>query len=129
MIPSRFHKIDDQEGKMKSINVARPPPLNINNDSHAIYKPTAGRNEPSVSNHQSRRHPVIIYTHSPKVINIKPHDFMDVVQRLTGLSSSTHSSDVNHDMQPTCFFKGKKIGLCSAHGLSSGFAVDGAEAA
>nr|GMC69489.1 VQ motif-containing protein 20-like [Ipomoea batatas] len=32
------------------------------------------------------RHPVIIYTHSPKVIHTQPKDFMALVQKLTGFS-------------------------------------------
>jgi hypothetical protein len=42
------------------------------------------------SNKPQQRHPVIIYTHSPKVIHTHPKDFMALVQKLTGLS---HSED------------------------------------
>ncbi|RVW24449.1 Protein MKS1 [Vitis vinifera] len=36
--------------------------------------------------------PVIIYTVSPKIIHTQPSEFMTLVQRLTGLSSSSSSS-------------------------------------
>ncbi|WCJ24507.1 VQ motif-containing protein [Euphorbia peplus] len=57
------------------LNGPRPCALKLNRESHLIHKP-------------KRNHPVIIYTHSPKVIHAAPTDFMALVQRLTGLSSS-----------------------------------------
>ncbi|EYU40762.1 hypothetical protein MIMGU_mgv1a020379mg, partial [Erythranthe guttata] len=57
------------------INGSRPSPLRINKDSHAIHK------IPS-----KRQQPVIIYTHSPKVIHAQARDFMAMVQKLTGKS-------------------------------------------
>lgn len=71
--------------------------LKINKDSHFIKK------SPSMSSSSSspmsngvaaattkpqQRHPVIIYTHSPKIIQTHPRDFMALVQKLTGLSKS-----------------------------------------
>lgn len=47
------------------------PPLKINRDSCHIKKP---------SFEQQQRHPVIIYTHSPKIIRTHPRDFMALVQ-------------------------------------------------
>nr|XP_009777974.1 PREDICTED: protein MKS1-like [Nicotiana sylvestris] len=55
------------------------PPLKINRDSCHIKKP---------SFEQQQRHPVIIYTHSPKIIRTHPRDFMALVQKLTGFSRS-----------------------------------------
>ncbi|XP_055826551.1 nuclear speckle RNA-binding protein B [Solanum dulcamara] len=71
----------------------RPPisPLKINKDSCYIKK--------SQHQHQQRHHPVIIYTHSPKIIHTNPCDFMSLVQKLTGLSSHHHpnsDSDTNY---------------------------------
>ncbi|KAJ4713404.1 putative VQ motif-containing protein [Melia azedarach] len=57
------------------------PPLKINKDSHFIKK-SSSLSPPS------HRHPVIIYTHSPKIIHTHPRDFMALVQKLTGLSRS-----------------------------------------
>ncbi|KMT11167.1 hypothetical protein BVRB_5g110970 [Beta vulgaris subsp. vulgaris] len=37
-------------------------------------------------NQQQQRGPVIIYTHSPKIIHTNPRDFMSLVQKLTGMS-------------------------------------------
>ncbi|KAM1398314.1 hypothetical protein ACFX2I_015778 [Malus domestica] len=81
-----------------------PPPLKINKDSHSIKKSSpssssgspsssASSSTPSLMNAvagakpaQQQRHPVIIYTHSPKIIHTHPRDFMALVQKLTGRS-------------------------------------------
>ncbi|KAK1298059.1 hypothetical protein QJS10_CPB14g00349 [Acorus calamus] len=75
----------------------KPPPLRINKDSHAIQKSSSSSASTgstvtvaSSSNAPKppQRHPVIIYTHSPKVIHTHPRDFMALVQKLTGFSRS-----------------------------------------
>lgn len=70
----------------------RPTPLRIHKDSHKIKKPPIAPqlsqpNQPQ----QPPRLPVIIYTVSPKVIHTNPSDFMNLVQRLTGLPRSNSS--------------------------------------
>lgn len=70
----------------------RPTPLRIHKDSHKIKKPPIAPplsqpNQPQ----QPPRQPVIIYTVSPKVIHTNPSDFMNLVQRLTGLPRSNSS--------------------------------------
>ncbi|XP_052179774.1 VQ motif-containing protein 20-like [Diospyros lotus] len=72
--------------------------LKINKDSHLIKKSSSSSPLPPSSSsssatssakpQQQRHHPVIIYTHSPKVIHTHPRDFMALVQKLTGLSRS-----------------------------------------
>ncbi|KAL2318344.1 hypothetical protein Fmac_032220 [Flemingia macrophylla] len=70
----------------------RPTPLRINKDSHKIKKPPVA---PAPAQQQAPpRLPVIIYTVSPKVIHTTPSDFMSLVQRLTGSSSSSYSNQV-----------------------------------
>lgn len=74
---------------MKELQGLRPPPLKICRESHKIRKPA-----PPVSAVPSmpiikRSQPVIIYMHSPKVIHAEVQDFMTLVQRLTGSSSSS----------------------------------------
>ena len=65
----------------------RPTPLKVRKDSHKIRKP------PVVPQPQAQHPPpVIIYTVSPKIIHTQPSEFMTLVQRLTGLSSSSSSS-------------------------------------
>ena len=78
MSPTKFQ---DEQNPRKEINFPRPSPLKINKDSHFINK------QPSAAKHQ-QQHPVIIYTHSPKIIHTQARDFMALVQKLTGLSSS-----------------------------------------
>ncbi|KAI3947878.1 hypothetical protein MKX01_034543 [Papaver californicum] len=75
----------------------RPTPLKIRKDSHKIKKPPMA---PQLQNQQQQsyqqpgnsqqRPPVIIYTVSPKVIHTDPNDFMKLVQRLTGPSSTSY---------------------------------------
>ncbi|XP_004290549.1 PREDICTED: protein MKS1 [Fragaria vesca subsp. vesca] len=85
----------------------RPAPLKIHKDSHKIKKPPVVP-QPSQANqpHQPPRQPVIIYTVSPKIIHTNPSDFMNLVQRLTGLppsnsSASCSSSSPRNDHQNT----------------------------
>ncbi|WCJ43405.1 VQ motif-containing protein [Euphorbia peplus] len=78
----------------------RPPALKVRKDSHKIRKPPMAppqqpHNHPHHHHHHSQppRPPVIIYTVSPKVIHTNPSDFMNLVQRLTGPSSSTSTAN------------------------------------
>ncbi|CAN6300031.1 unnamed protein product [Urochloa humidicola] len=92
---------------------ARHAAFKVHRDSHTIHKaaatspPSSSSTNSSVSSSSpnSRRpppapalrhkpppppqmqQPVIIYTHSPKVIRTNPRDFMSIVQKLTGLDS------------------------------------------
>ncbi|XP_004512918.1 VQ motif-containing protein 20 [Cicer arietinum] len=112
MKPSQFHakkEITSTTITTKSnINGMLPPHLKINKDSHFIKKSLSTSSQPSSSSSSSSstssslangmgasnkppqqpRHPVIIYTHSPRVIHTHPRDFMTLVQKLTGLSRS-----------------------------------------
>ncbi|KAH7852369.1 hypothetical protein Vadar_024017 [Vaccinium darrowii] len=66
-----------------------PSPLKINKDSHFIKKPpTSPPPATSSAAKPPHRQPVIIYTHSPKIIHTHPRDFMALVQKLTGQSPS-----------------------------------------
>ncbi|KAM7257467.1 hypothetical protein ACFE04_013208 [Oxalis oulophora] len=67
----------------------RPTPLKVSKDSHKINK------KPPIPPQQQIRPPVIIYTVSPKVIHTSPGHFMDLVQRLTGLSGTSSSNPTN----------------------------------
>ena len=56
----------------------------ITSSSHHHHRPApAPQPQPPIRQQQ----PVIIYTHSPKVIRTNPRDFMSIVQKLTGLDS------------------------------------------
>lgn len=68
----------------KELQGPRPAPLKIHKDSHKIRKPPVAPQPPAYP----PRQPVIIYTVSPKIIHTNPSEFMDLVQRLTGLSSA-----------------------------------------
>ncbi|MFS7993257.1 putative VQ motif-containing protein/18/20/21/25 [Helianthus anomalus] len=64
-----------------TINGPRPTPLKLKQESHTIHK--HHQQQP-----QMTRKPIIIYMRSPNVIHTEPHDFMALVQKLTGKSSS-----------------------------------------
>ncbi|KAF5750614.1 protein MKS1-like [Tripterygium wilfordii] len=49
----------------------RPAPLMINKEC-------------STKSNKQQPDPVIVYLRSPEIIQVKPEEFMDVVQRLTG---------------------------------------------
>lgn len=75
----------------------RPSPLSVSRDSHKIRKPPL---PPPHAVHpaavpRQQQQPLIIYSVSPKVINVPVDDFMKVVQRLTGPSSPSRSGDVS----------------------------------
>lgn len=84
----------------KEINGPRPSPLKIHKDSHQIQKqPTTAAG----GAHQPRQHqyPIIIYTHSPKVIHTKAGDFMALVQKLTGLSHPLEEDKEEYNARKT----------------------------
>ncbi|XP_022150646.1 VQ motif-containing protein 8, chloroplastic [Momordica charantia] len=80
--------------KSCDINGPRPSPLLIHKHSRLIRKPPP-----------QLRQPLIIYTHSPKIIHTQPKDFMALVQRLTGFTppppphadDSDRNNNVNFD--------------------------------
>lgn len=113
MSPQQQQLHGKRDNQNQSINNGNkllcPPPLKINKDSHLIRKSSSSSNTSSPSSSSSstnslvngvaaaaaaasikppQRHPVIIYTHSPKIIHTHPRDFMALVQKLTGMSRS-----------------------------------------
>ncbi|CAM8919361.1 unnamed protein product [Rhodiola kirilowii] len=101
-----------RSNKEYKINGVRPTALQLHKSSHVIHKSSASSSSsvstacsytsPSNKNHQ-RNGPVIIYTHSPKVIHTQPRDFMALVQKLTGLSASfeqTHQREMAPPIMP-----------------------------
>ncbi|CAI9096184.1 OLC1v1032269C1 [Oldenlandia corymbosa var. corymbosa] len=83
--------------RVNVLNGPRPSPLRLHKDSHVIHKPKL--NPP-------RKQPVIIYTHSPKIIHTKPKDFMALVQKLTGFTRP--DNDDHHDDE----YSNKKSDKC-----------------
>ncbi|KAL9375040.1 hypothetical protein Peur_031919 [Populus x canadensis] len=90
MSPANLH-----DHKAKTKDMYPPPPLKVSKDSHIIKKSFPSPPSSSSSSASSlavtgpiKPHPVIIYTHSPKIIHTNPKDFMALVQKLTGLSQS-----------------------------------------
>lgn len=104
-----YQRMNSRAPAMKELQGPRPPPLKISRESHKIRK--AAPRVPSVPSNPiiNRTQPVIIYMHSPKVIHAEVKDFMTLVQRLTGRSSSsdtrsscgTKSENLTADHDPT----------------------------
>uniref|UniRef100_A0A5B6ZVC6 VQ domain-containing protein n=1 Tax=Davidia involucrata TaxID=16924 RepID=A0A5B6ZVC6_DAVIN len=85
----------------KELQGPRPSPLRVSKDSHKIRKPPVAPQPfhpqappppphppPGQEATTQNRQPVIIYAVTPKVIHATVSDFMSLVQRLTGPSSS-----------------------------------------
>ncbi|KAK7247558.1 hypothetical protein RIF29_42443 [Crotalaria pallida] len=86
--------------KELQIQGPRPPPLRVNKESHKIRKPPL---PPPAAHHPlppEHRQPVIIYSVSPKVINVTVDDFMNTVQRLTGPSPGEEPAQRSGDVSP-----------------------------
>ena len=88
----------------KELQGPRPPALKIRKDSLKIRKPPVAprpfQQQPQNQPPTQPRPPVIIYTVSPKVIHTNPNDFMTLVQRLTGSSSTSTSSSTSASSNP-----------------------------
>ncbi|KAE8789786.1 protein MKS1-like [Hordeum vulgare] len=76
---------------------ASSPPSSSSTNSSVSSSPGVGQHRPAPrpkQQQQQQQQPVIIYTHSPKVIRTSPRDFMSIVQKLTGLESAAAASAV-----------------------------------
>ncbi|KAL6007489.1 hypothetical protein ACLOJK_032987 [Asimina triloba] len=105
MSPSQ---VTDDQHVRREMTGPRPTPLKINKESHLIHKPSSSSSSSSstsslantaaasASASKQHRHPVIIYTHSPKIIHTQARDFMALVQKLTGLSRSDEDPPALH---------------------------------
>ncbi|XP_022738942.1 VQ motif-containing protein 20 [Durio zibethinus] len=109
MSPAQFHDHHRHAKKESTSNIGNgglcPPPLKVSKDSHLIKKSSSSSSSSSAASSlgvtgsakpQQQRHPVIIYTHSPKVIHTHPKDFMALVQKLTGLSRNENDHHNHH---------------------------------
>lgn len=102
MSPAKFNEDDlHHNSRRGEINGQRPPLLKINKGSHFIHKASSTSSMSSSVScvapmaRQQQRQPVIIYTHSPKIIHTQARDFMALVQKLTGASPSRSDDDIN----------------------------------
>ncbi|KAK8504378.1 hypothetical protein V6N13_025055 [Hibiscus sabdariffa] len=78
----------------------RPSPLKVSDSSSMIKKPSHNNIRNRIVGGSSKVvNPVVIYLRSPKIIHVRPDEFMSLVQRLTGKDSfSMHES---HNRQPS----------------------------
>nr|XP_051230372.1 protein MKS1-like [Lolium perenne] len=59
----------------------RPKALKVSSSPSPTSRPSTKKNSAS----DGGAAPVIVYEHTPKVVHARPHEFMTVVQRLTGM--------------------------------------------
>ena len=82
----------------------RPPPLRVRKESHKIRKPPLpphiSANPLAMAEAGQQPQPVIIFSVSPKVINVTVSDFMSVVQRLTGPTAADELPLGSGDVSP-----------------------------
>ncbi|CAH8302144.1 unnamed protein product [Eruca vesicaria subsp. sativa] len=97
----------DQQNQKRQLQICgpRPSPLSVHKDSHKIKKPPKHPAPPPPQHNQAPvyapREPVVIYAVSPKVVHTTASDFMNVVQRLTGISAGVfHESGNGGDVSP-----------------------------
>ncbi|CAH8389967.1 unnamed protein product [Eruca vesicaria subsp. sativa] len=91
--------MDNKSPRSKEILGPRPTPLKIHKESHKIIKKPPLAPQPRLQPPQLHeqepsqllppRGPVIIYAVSPKIIHTHPNNFMTLVQRLTGKTSTS----------------------------------------
>ncbi|KAJ0249150.1 Protein MKS1 [Hirschfeldia incana] len=98
----------DQQTPKRQLPICgpRPSPLSVSKDSHKIKKPPRHPAQPPQHRGDqappyAAREPVVIYAVSPKVVHTTASDFMNVVQRLTGISSEVFLESRNDgDVSP-----------------------------
>ncbi|KAL4272828.1 hypothetical protein GQ457_13G011920 [Hibiscus cannabinus] len=81
----------------------RPSPLKVSNSSSMIKKSSHNniRNRISSSSSSKVINPVVIYLRSPKIIHVRPEEFMSLVQRLTGKDSLLRDESCNRPPSST----------------------------
>ncbi|KAK9170229.1 hypothetical protein Syun_002369 [Stephania yunnanensis] len=70
----------------------RPPPLKLCKDSFKINKKHNKSNNNNNNNNPPRHEPVVIHIKSPETIHVRPQDFMNMVQQLTGKPAAALAS-------------------------------------
>lgn len=74
----------------------RPSPLQVSHCSSMIKKASHGNVGNRMNSSSSKViNPVVIYLRSPKIIHVRPEEFMSLVQRLTGKDSSSRDESCN----------------------------------
>ncbi|KAL1221581.1 Protein MKS1 [Cardamine amara subsp. amara] len=95
----------DQQNQKRQLQICgpRPSPLSVHKDSHKIKKPPKHPAPPPDRDQAppyAPREPVVIYAVSPKVVHATKSEFMNVVQRLTGISSGFFLESGGGDVSP-----------------------------
>ncbi|KAK8490960.1 hypothetical protein V6N13_126132 [Hibiscus sabdariffa] len=105
----------------------RPSPLKVSDSSSMIKKPWHNNIRNRIVGGSSKVvNPVVIYLRSPKIIHVRPDEFMSLVQRLTGKDSFSMHESHNRQPSPTsCDMVGEDESMAVAkRSLSSGSVFD-----
>ncbi|XWS56109.1 hypothetical protein CRYUN_Cryun09bG0058100 [Craigia yunnanensis] len=81
--------------RRRELQGLRPSPLRVSSSSSTIKKSSDNPN-------QSKVNPVVIYLRSPKIIHVRPEEFMSLVQRLTGKDSMNESYNPSSPSSSSC---------------------------
>ncbi|OMO68664.1 VQ motif-containing protein [Corchorus olitorius] len=93
---------------IRELQGPRPTPLKVSNTSSKIIKKSSTTSHQAPKNIRSKNiiDPVVIYLRSPKIIHVRPEEFMSLVQRLTGKDSTTatttdHIHQISYPSSPS----------------------------
>ncbi|KAK4784498.1 hypothetical protein SAY86_018866 [Trapa natans] len=80
----RNHRVSGTETAVVQIQDRRPAALDLNRSSTIANEQAARQRD--------RCSPVVVYLQSPKVVHVRPEEFMEMVQQLTGNRSARYSN-------------------------------------
>ncbi|XAR63919.1 hypothetical protein NMG60_11024071 [Bertholletia excelsa] len=94
MSPSQFQECHQAKREInlkihKNYHFVKKSPSSSSSSSSSSTSSSAVPAASTTTKQTQQRQPVIIYTHSPKIIHADPRDFKSLVQRLTGLNSNS----------------------------------------
>lgn len=130
--------------RRKELQGSRPSALKIRRDSQKVRNPRVAVPAIPPTPLSSRSQPVIVYLQSPRIIHAQVQDFMSLVQRLTGKSSSsdtlsdsietenltsgTHDSTIHQASTATTSYQPvsslANVGMCSDNESTSHYFVN-----
>ncbi|XVE61347.1 hypothetical protein DITRI_Ditri06bG0032200 [Diplodiscus trichospermus] len=82
--------------RRRELQGPRPAALRVSSSSSTIKN--SSHNHP---NRSKLANPVVIYLRSPKIIHVRPEEFMSLVQRLTGKDSRTNEISYDPSSAPS----------------------------
>ncbi|KAJ0027292.1 hypothetical protein Pint_36235 [Pistacia integerrima] len=94
----------NMSAKSSKLQGPRPAALKVSKSSSKIMTKKKNNN----NNVQRVKSPVVIYLVSPKIIHVRPEEFMGLVQRLTGKQATENSNSNSESSCATVMENGNK---------------------